>query len=284
MERNAGMVSMFSGDRTMVMGGNFTQITQPSQLNHARMLLGQCIAEGARHDSAERYSAPTCHPNTRRPVIKDIMTWIKSPLDSDEPKIKWLSGDEGVGKSVIMQTVAVICANEGTLGGSFFFKRSDLRRGVATHLVSTLAYQLLQTVPEVRPYIEAAVDLDPMFFSLSLLAQFIKLILTPLRTIVHQLSRPVVILIDGLDECSDHKTQKYIISLLVAISRDSRLPSIPFRFLIASRRKSHILSAMSSAQALASTSPLPFTEIELTRTPFIRKILFRNDLQSSGLI
>ncbi|KAF9035204.1 hypothetical protein BJ165DRAFT_657790 [Panaeolus papilionaceus] len=266
MESNAGRVSMFSGNRTMITGGNFTQINEHLELHNARNVLSQSIAKGARHNSAERYDAPKCHPNTRVAIIEEIMYWVNSPLDSKQPKIKWLNGAAGAGKSAIMQTVAATCANEGTLGGSFFFKRSDYQRGVSTHLISTLAYQLYQTITEIRPHIETAVDLDPEFLSLSLPTQFTNLILNPLRAVVHQLKRLIVIVIDGLDECNDHKVQQHIINLLLDISCDSSSSSVPFRFLIASRREPQIVSTFSSASSSASTSL--FTEINLIKNSF----------------
>lgn len=39
-------------------------------------LLGKMISTGALHNSAERYDAPKCHPQTREVVLKEIMDWI----------------------------------------------------------------------------------------------------------------------------------------------------------------------------------------------------------------
>ncbi|KAF9035202.1 hypothetical protein BJ165DRAFT_1395832 [Panaeolus papilionaceus] len=169
-----------------------------------------------------------------------------------------------------MQTVAVTCADKGTLGGSFFFKRSDPQRGVSKRLISTLAYTLWETFPAVQPYIEKAVQFDPTFLSLLLPTQFTNLILNPLRAIAHQLEKPVVIIIDGLDECDSHQDQKHIINLLVEMANHSSSPpAIPFRFLIASRREAQIVSTFASASASS------FTEIDLTGNSF--KV--RNDIR-----
>ncbi|KAF8982583.1 hypothetical protein BDQ17DRAFT_1228099, partial [Cyathus striatus] len=74
---------------------------------------------GAGHKSAERGDPPKCHPETRKAVINDIMSWV----DSNEPneKIMWLQGPAGAGKTTIAQTVAERCDKEMKLVSSFFF-------------------------------------------------------------------------------------------------------------------------------------------------------------------
>ncbi|KAF9035198.1 hypothetical protein BJ165DRAFT_1533701 [Panaeolus papilionaceus] len=178
-----------------------------------------------------------------------------------QPKIKWLNGAAGAGKSSIAQTVTVCCAKEGTLGARFFIKRLEGRHGIAKHLVATLTHKLCETIPGAGSLIEAAVDSDPTFLSCSLPTQFTKLIIKPLNAIVLDPIKPVLIVIDGLDECDDPKIQAHIIHLLAEICRD--FPSIPFRFLVASGPEYHIRSAFSSL-----ASPSPFSERNLQHRSF----------------
>ncbi|KAF8981171.1 hypothetical protein BDQ17DRAFT_1242530 [Cyathus striatus] len=52
---------------------------------------------GAGHCSAECSNTPKCHPETRKAVINDIMSW---------EHILWLTRLAGAGKSSIIQTIA----------------------------------------------------------------------------------------------------------------------------------------------------------------------------------
>ncbi|KAF8347420.1 hypothetical protein F5887DRAFT_1131099 [Amanita rubescens] len=116
------------------------------------------ISEAAMHDSLARYPPPLCHPRTREKVLKIISDWI----DDSYPRqrIMWLNGPAGAGKSAIAQTIAERY-NDNRLAASFFFLRNTPDRGVADRLFLTLAWQLARSIPETRPYIESALQMEP---------------------------------------------------------------------------------------------------------------------------
>ncbi|KAF8997560.1 hypothetical protein BDQ17DRAFT_1198270, partial [Cyathus striatus] len=82
-------------------------------------LLQQVTVAGASHDAGERHDAPKCHPETRKTVLNNIMSWINS--DNEATRIMWLYGPAGAGKSAIAQTTADECYSERKLAASFFF-------------------------------------------------------------------------------------------------------------------------------------------------------------------
>jgi len=206
-------------------------------------LLRANAAPGAFHNSAERYDQPKCHPHTRVAVINEIMT-----LASDEEKksfFTWLYGPAGSGKTAIADSIAELCHDEGKLAASFFFSRGAGGRKDATHFVSSIACQLTMAIPEIQEWVGAAVDRDPMIFTRSLSAQMQALIVKPLNEAAEAggsaqsalLSRPRFIIIDGLDECDDPKSQTDILQVLLKAVRQL---SIPLFFLVASRPEYHI--------------------------------------------
>ncbi|KAF8816176.1 hypothetical protein BYT27DRAFT_7185003, partial [Phlegmacium glaucopus] len=210
-----------------------------------RILQGN-IAIGAKfHDSGERFDAPKCHPNTRKAVIERIMRWVR---DANPEDVLWLYGSAGVGKSTLGQKIAEMCADPklGLLVASFFFARTIPSRNNEKRLISSIAYQLVQNIPETQPYIESTVQKDPEIINKSLEAQIKTLIIQPLENACATVRRsvsiqwPQLIIIDGLDECRGPSIQCSIIRLLSKALHDIPFPLI---LLIASRPEPHIRSA-----------------------------------------
>ncbi|KDR73241.1 hypothetical protein GALMADRAFT_142372 [Galerina marginata CBS 339.88] len=250
----------------VVTGGTF--IVQNEFHSHTHVarteglsLLQQHIAPGAFHNSDERYDPPKCHPHTRQAVLKKIMDWVKDPQKLAQ--FMWLYGPAGSGKTAIAQTIAEMCFEAGLLAATFFFSRSVKGRNEKTFLVTTLVYQMILVIPEIREQVVAALEHNPMLFSLSLQSQIQKLVVQPLNSALTQtgeetdmqtlLSRPRFIIVDGLDECNDPEAQVYILEvLLFAVKR----LSLPVFFLIASRPEQQIRDAFNEDELSSFTTTL----------------------------
>jgi len=200
------------------------------------------MAPGAFHNSDERFDPPKCHPQTRRAVRKKIVDWVK-----DTNKVAlflWLYGPAGAGKSAIAQTIAELLESLGLLAAAFFFSRNAAGRNDKTPLVATLVYQLIISIPEIRAYVLDALEQDPALFSRSIQAQVRALIIKPLNAAVTDealaptlLTRPRLIILDGLDECRTASDQIHILN---ALSTAVNHLQVPLCFLIASRPEQHI--------------------------------------------
>jgi len=130
------------------------------------------------------------------------------------------------------------CQEEKILLASFFFFRSDPLRNNFKRFIPTLAYDIIQSVPDCRSIIERVVESDPHIFHRSLDAQIHHLILSPLSQVAqtraiagHPL--PYVIIIDGLDECIETQEQTSIIQLFSKTLCQN--PHFRWKVLIASR-------------------------------------------------
>ena len=219
-------------------------------------LLHQHIAPGAFHNSDERYDPPKCHPHTRRAVLKEIMDWVKDP--NKVALFLWLYGPAGSGKSAIAQTIAELLERLGLLAAAFFFSRNAAGRNDKTRFVATLVYQLIKSIPEIRARILAAVEQDPALFSCSIEAQIQALIVKPLNAAANEetlapilLSRPRLIILDGLDECSTSSAQTHILD---ALSTATKHLHIPLFFLILSRPEQDIRQSFNDPNCLGSLS------------------------------
>ena len=219
-------------------------------------LLRQYIAPGAFHNSDERYDPPKCHPHTRKAVLKKIVEWVK---DMDKVTMfLWLYGPAGAGKSAIAQTIAELLEEAGLLAAAFFFSRNAPGRDIKTPLIATLVYQLVKSIPEIRAHVLKAVEQDPALFSCSIQAQIQALIIKPLNAVANDsrlapalLSRPRLIILDGLDECRTTSAQTHILNSLSTAVKDLH---IPLCFLIASRPEQDIRQAFNDQNGLGSLS------------------------------
>ncbi len=149
-----------------------------------------------------------------------------------------------LGKSAIAQRIAERCHEANTLLASFFASnRSDPRRMDANYIIPTIAYQIARAIPEARTRITEEITRDPLLFAQSFEAQMVALVVRPLQPLVmagffaDPTSSRRIVIIDGLDEISDHGAQVKIIQVIYNALCFHKIPLI---FLIASRPEPEI--------------------------------------------
>jgi len=102
-------------------------------------------------DASYRARTPTsgCLEGTRSSVLQDIATWSSDDI-TKVPRVFWLSGLGGTGKSTISHTICKTLLDNGQLGASFFFSRDMADRRQASSVIPTIAYQLAFVNAEYR--------------------------------------------------------------------------------------------------------------------------------------
>ena len=105
------------------------------------LLNGLRHADGAGHRSGNRDG---CLRGTRRNVLLQLEDWLEN---EQGPRVFWLNGLAGTGKSTITQTFAEITFAEGKLGASFFCSRNFEDRSNIRAIFPTLAFQLAYRYP-----------------------------------------------------------------------------------------------------------------------------------------
>jgi hypothetical protein len=163
----------------------------------------------------------TCLEGTRVDIRNVIQQWTQD-LGGDR-RVFWLRGMPGTGKSTIARTVASSLALEGRLGGSFFFSKGQLNPHNATQLFTTLASQIADVLPDVRPYISSAIEEKRDIGGKQLFEQWDRLILKPLLALDSKLQKglypsfALVLVIDALDECEGDEDVEEIVRLFSEI-------------------------------------------------------------------
>ncbi len=181
----------------------------------------------AAFNSFSDQSEPMCHPETRIALLSEINDWA---LDSQSKCIFWLNGMAGTGKSTISRTIAPDFTHHRQLGASFFFKRGEGDRGNAFKFFTTIATQLVQSLPDLRLYLKNALEMNPAIFTKTMKEQFEKLIFGPLSELAHPLK--TLIVIDALDECEN---EGHVTIILHLLARIQSIESVKLRLLVTSR-------------------------------------------------
>lgn len=164
-------------------------------------------------------------------MLRDIRGWIDS---NSEKGIYWLNGMAGTGKTTISLTIAKEYDKKKRLGASFFFSRGGGDLASAKKFAATVAVQLAEQSPELRRLILNATTLNPRIGHLNLCNQWEKLVLEPLGLLGSSaVQRPLLIMVDALDECDDEKDIGMLIECFA--STITKIKEIPIRIFITSR-------------------------------------------------
>lgn len=178
-----------------------------------------------------------CLKGTRVNILHQIQDWGEG---HSKDSIFWLNGMAGTGKSTIARTVAHHFYEKGRLGASFFFSRSEKGLSNASALCTTLAIQLSEVLPNLKPYICAYIREHSSTGEQSLQEQWTHLVLHPLMMLEKNIlsSLVLVIVIDALDECESSNDIIHPVLQLITDLRD--LQVVQFRILITSRPEEKI--------------------------------------------
>ena len=177
-----------------------------------------------------------CLRGTRTQLLDSIFQWFHDP---DAPRILWLSGPAGTGKSSVASSVAEQLHSLGRLGASFRFDRDVVTADTPGQLFGNLCYQLAHFDDQFRAAILSAILHKPSH-GMSLKLQARTLLVEPIRGV--EIIGPVVIIIDALDESgADDERSRVTRETLVRVIVEE-LPTLPafVKVLITSRDEGSI--------------------------------------------
>ncbi|GJJ09790.1 hypothetical protein Clacol_004014 [Clathrus columnatus] len=186
-----------------------------------------------------------CLLGTRMEVLDEIVDWIN---DGDEscPRLFWLAGPAGVGKSAIAHSIAVRFESIGRLGSFFCFDRNYSLEQRRDKVFSTIARDLadldirikheLAKVIRNKTSLRTTTDLD---------LQWKNFIFEPLNAISEVSTGPILIIMDALDECGNPSSRQDLLKVL-----ETDIMSLPtnVRFLITSRLENDIMLTLNKLQ------------------------------------
>ncbi|KAF9061868.1 hypothetical protein BDP27DRAFT_1300736 [Rhodocollybia butyracea] len=200
-------------------------------------------ANGARFHGSKQ-----CLPGTRESVLGKIISWIDAPSTPDGKHLFLLTGAPGSGKSAIAHSLAGHYSELHRLGSSIFADLPDeavTRSRLPILLFPTIARDLADLDPQYRHTLWSMIESDrALRKTVDPIDQFEKFIITPSNSLAF--SGPIVIIIDGLDECPSSQALNQFLSVLA--QRVTNLAS-NFRIILTARTSSRLLQYFSETMA-----------------------------------
>ncbi|KAG2339592.1 hypothetical protein BDR05DRAFT_938889 [Suillus weaverae] len=198
-------------------------------------LSGMAYADGAGLDTRKQ-----CLEGTRREILSQITEWVNSTGDN-VPRVLWLSGPAGKGKSAIAHTIAKWFEDVGGLGSCYSFDRQREADRRHEKIFSTIARDLADRDSEMRRALADAVQAaSSLKKTADIIQQWQKLLIEPLKKSSGSTEEPIVIVIDALDESGGVETRKDLLRILAGKHQNPASPKITdlpdnFRFIVTSR-------------------------------------------------
>ncbi|GLB41989.1 hypothetical protein LshimejAT787_1100040 [Lyophyllum shimeji] len=161
----------------------------------------------------------------------------------------------GTGKSTIAHSLCEILDSKNVLGASFFCSRVSENARNARLIMPTIAHGLASSSPSIQSEVIRAIESDPTLAEptyIDLEDQFEKLIRHPIRACIGQgMKTYKIIVIDAVDECTDHRIVGNLIRLMLQSAS-----AIPLKFFVTSRDEVLIRSAFCSIPELSTAFQL----------------------------
>ncbi|KZO94961.1 hypothetical protein CALVIDRAFT_555959 [Calocera viscosa TUFC12733] len=175
-------------------------------------------------------------------VIPELTRKLDESIDAEHgPKVFWLTGPAGSGKTTVAHTVSKTAQEAGILLLSFFFSRMVPHRTSPNRLITALARAVATTDKRRALQIASVLQDDAGLASTSVTRQFQELVVRPASSGSQSVTRYVIV-IDGVDECMDPEERL----LAILTSGTSALPRW-LRIVVTSRPFSNSHSLLEEA-------------------------------------
>ncbi|GJJ09721.1 hypothetical protein Clacol_003945 [Clathrus columnatus] len=226
-----------------------------------------------------------CLLGTRIEVLNEIFSWIN---DGDEscPKLFWLAGPAGVGKSAIAHSTAIQFESIGRLGSFFCFDRNYSLEQRRDKIFSTIARDLADLDDRIKHELAKVIrNKTSLRTTTDLNLQWRNFIFEPLNAISEVSTGPILIIVDALDECGNPSSRQDLLKVL-----ETEITSLPanVRFLITSRLENDIMLTLNKLQPHIRVKMMDtIQESELKRdilTYFKANLHFFGDAQLMHLV
>ena len=181
------------------------------------------------------YYAQRFQEGTREWVFDRILSWLHDRTSQN--RVMVISGNAGMGKSVIAAVICKRMQEAGRLSGSHFCQYNNVRYCKPQLMIQSLACHLSHALPEYKKALEERLsrNLGADLNNMGVKELFALLFKEPLSTVVDP-GGNMLMVIDGLDE-SEYQGQNELLDVIA--NQFCKLP-IWIRFLVTTRPALHI--------------------------------------------
>ncbi|KAI0644348.1 hypothetical protein C8Q79DRAFT_141756 [Trametes meyenii] len=181
-------------------------------------------------------------------ILDDLRAWAQGDTNMDRlcKPVWFLSGPAGSGKSTLAAKLCRDLDKLGILGASFFFDQAVGDLASPRYLFTTIAHQLASSIDKIRPPIAAAIRQNlPRGTDHQMRYEAERLLFGPLQTSLSKRPCPMVIVVDGLDECTTpDRAEEVLTSILQLLVECAQVEPSRLRILVTTRPSGSLDSAI----------------------------------------
>jgi hypothetical protein len=149
---------------------------------------------------------------TRESLLNQIMAWATNEsAHNDRCNTYWIYGLPAIGKTSLAHSICERLYDRMHLAGAFFCRRDDPNLSELKSILPTLIYKLAIIFPPFRSIVANRIRDDP---NLTPESMKYSLFLDFIRQLHRVPKRPLVFVIDALDECGDNRSRPDILKVL----------------------------------------------------------------------
>ena len=153
-----------------------------------------------------------CMEGTRNSILEQIIAWVTNGLELAQGKnTYWIYGVPGIGKTSLAHSICASLDEQGHLAGVFFCRRDDPELNEPRNILPTLIYKLAIIFPAFRRIVADCLrnnpNVSPESMKHTLFLEFI-------RKLPRPPTKPLVFVIDALDECGGTQSRPPILKAL----------------------------------------------------------------------
>ncbi|KIJ26387.1 hypothetical protein M422DRAFT_192287, partial [Sphaerobolus stellatus SS14] len=176
-------------------------------------------------------------PGTRIRTLDHLTNWIN---DTNNPRVLFLVGGAGMGKSAIAHAIAERFEKLDRRASFFRFNRSIKEDRQLKSVFSTIARNLALWHLSYRREL-TSIYKPGSFATMDIKSQWSRLLIEPAKRLHGAISGPVLIVLDALDESGTPRSRKHLLSFLTEHAVE--LPP-NFRIIVTSRPEKDILKVI----------------------------------------
>jgi len=153
-----------------------------------------------------------CMDGTREFLLKQVVDWAtKEPGQKEESNTYWIYGLPGIGKTSLAHSICARLHKGNHLAGAFFCRRDDGSLNEPRNILPTLIHKLAILFPPFRRLVAERLRNDP---NLAPGSMNHSLLLELIRKLPRPPKRPLVFVIDAVDECGNTLTRPGVLRAL----------------------------------------------------------------------
>src|SRR5258706_12102371 len=155
-----------------------------------------------------------CMDGTRQSLLNQLVDWVANISGQENVQRSntyWFYGSPGIGKTTLAHSICASLHERNHLAGAFFCRRDDPNLSEPLNILPTFIHKLAILFPPFRMIVAKHLRDDPNLTPQSMKGS---IFLDFIHSLPRHPERPLVFVIDALDECGDARSRPGLLKVL----------------------------------------------------------------------